>query len=63
MKPCPHCGSKEIDGPHLIGYVEDRYRPHWWLKCQRCPAAMEIGGATADELMAAWNKRAPVEDQ
>lgn len=56
-KHCPHCGNKELEGPHYTEYIGDTYAPTWWIECKKCPASMSIEGETDDALLEAWNKR------
>jgi Restriction alleviation protein Lar len=57
LLPCPHCGSSNLDGPHLNDYVGDTYWPHWWIVCNECPASMEVNGEDSLLIINAWNKR------
>lgn len=57
LKGCPHCGSKDLTGPHLAEYTGDTRDPHWWLECTQCPCYMQVDGETDAPLREAWNKR------
>jgi hypothetical protein len=57
LKPCPHCGSINLRGPHCTEYQGDTYAPTWWVECEECPAGMEVAGQTPEPLIAAWNRR------
>lgn len=56
-KPCPFCGSNDLEGAHLTEYIGDTYLPVWWIECKSCPAHMSVEGETDDGLYNAWNKR------
>jgi Lar family restriction alleviation protein len=56
-KPCPHCGSIELEGAHCIEYIADTYAPYWVIECKKCPASMSVDGETDDALFEAWNRR------
>ena len=56
LRPCPFCGSEELDGPHRTDYIGDYYDPHYWLDCCKCPAGMNVQGETPDNLIKAWNR-------
>ena len=59
--PCPHCGSDDLNGPHLTEYIGDTRYPHWWIECKKCPCGMQVDGESNQPLIEAWNKRANVE--
>lgn len=44
LKPCPHCGNTNLNGPHLTDYVGDTHQPSWWVECSECPAHMQVDG-------------------
>ena len=57
LKPCPHCGSTDLIGPHLQEYIYDTYDPSWWVECNGCPAYMQVDGEGPEPLVEAWNRR------
>jgi hypothetical protein len=57
LKPCPHCGSTGLNGPHLTEYIGDTYHPSWWVECNQCPAYMQVDGEGPEPLVEAWNRR------
>ncbi len=57
LKPCPHCGSKDLKGPHFEEYTGDTRTPSWWVECTQCPCGMQVDGEADDPLREAWNKR------
>ena len=61
--PCPHCGSDDLNGPHLTEYIGDTRYPHWWIECKKCPCGMQVDGESNQPLIEAWNKRANVQGQ
>ena len=59
LRPCPHCDSANLRGPHCTEYHGDTYAPTWWVECEECPASMTVSGETPEPLIAAWNRRSP----
>jgi Lar family restriction alleviation protein len=60
LKPCPHCGSTDLSGPHFDEYVGDSVAPHWWIDCNICPCNMEVWGRDKKHILEAWNMRSNV---
>lgn len=59
IKPCPFCGSTNLEGPHKTEYIGDSYAPFWWIECLNCPAQMQVDGETPEMLLFYWNNRSP----
>jgi len=59
LKPCPFCGSNDLDGPNLTEYIGDHYAPYWRIDCDNCPCGMEVDGKTDKPVIEAWNERRP----
>ena len=65
FKPCPFCGGKaKIDKIRHSGGFGEGY-DNWLIKCEECPAKMEIAADnfyereyyTEEEAIAMWNNR------
>lgn len=52
LLPCPFCG-----GEVTLGTAESTY----WIDCEGCPVAT-VGGYGKAEQIAAWNARAPTQE-
>jgi Lar family restriction alleviation protein len=62
LKPCPFCGSADIDGPHLAS-IGDRCLPYWWIDCKACQVGMESStGTDLADAIAAWNRREEIKE-
>jgi hypothetical protein len=57
LKPCPHCGNTDLQGPILAEYCGDSGEPVWWIECLKCLCGMEVAGENPDNLVKAWNLR------
>ncbi len=57
LKPCPFCGSNDLDGPNLTEYIGDHREPFWWIDCNNCPCGMEVDGEFPMPVIKAWNNR------
>ncbi len=59
-KPCPFCGSTDIDVQPWHGGAPTKHL----VGCNRdnagCDVAPSVSGETREEAIATWNKRAPI---
>lgn len=58
LKPCPFCGSKDVEVVELMPAIPSH---SFMTVCSKCPAS--IGAKTEDEAINLWNKRAGNEDE
>lgn len=58
LKPCPFCGSNEINKTDLAIRDDDGEVCHYLCICPDC-TVMQIPCDTKTEAIAAWNTRAP----
>ena len=59
LKPCPFCGSIELNG---IYCEYNLVYPVFWIECLQC-GAQSINKETLDEAVSWWNRRAGEKDK
>lgn len=55
LKPCPFCGSKDIESYQLTPGWTD---PYWRIGCPNCGCWFEVANWTEQDAIEAWNTRA-----
>lgn len=54
LKPCPFCGSRNIDFGVMTGTMSG-----WaYCQCEECLAEIHVLSPLIDEAIKAWNRRA-----
>jgi Lar family restriction alleviation protein len=56
LKPCPFCGG---EAEPVNFNVHKSYQGYEWIECKGCGLMAELKVGLKDELIAAWNRRAP----
>lgn len=57
LKPCPFCGSKDIDYFETdFGRADDPF--YFVIKCKDCNANIYAENGSLEDAIAAWNRRA-----
>ena len=58
LKPCPFCGSKDLDVTNITGEGEEN-----WIECNQCACMGTYRRQTKEEAISLWNTRSPVAQQ